>query len=309
MEAMGKWSLNMHHKVFSNFQCWEGEVEAGFAPNFLGVMTRVSFFPQIMKQHKEKRFLVTSYPGFDEEYFQWIDLLEAVTTARDQFVMIELGAGWGRWLVNAAVALQYIYGAVPYKLIGVEAEPTHFRWMHKHFHDNDIDPDRHQLIQAAVADKDGSVWFLHGNPAGCYGQRIVPAVRLLPRRIREFLRDRRSETVLQTKKVEAISLNTIMRPLKEVDLIDLDVQGAEFLVLNAAVNQLDQKVKMIHIGTHSPKIENDLRTLFSGLGWINANDYSSGSETQTRWGTITFQDGVQTWINPKLSNQHNTRTM
>lgn len=292
--------MNIHHELFYRFPCWKGQVDAGFAANFLGVMTRETFFPAIMEQHNEKRFVVTDYPKFDEEYFEWIDLLEAVTTARGQFTMIELGAGWGRWLVNAAFAVSR-YGDFPYTLIGVEAEPTHFRWLNAHFRENGMDVNRHQLIQAAVGEKDGSMWFLQGDAAGCYGQRIIPKTRLLPRRIRELLRKRRGGVALHTRKVKAISLNTLLRSLNKVDLLDLDVQGVEFVVLNAATEQLDQKVKRIHIGTHGQKIEASLRNLFSKLSWINANDYPSHCECQTRWGAISFQDGVQTWINPKLS--------
>ena len=36
------------------------------------------------------------------EYFEWLDLLHAVQDARDRFVMVELGAGYGRWAVRAA---------------------------------------------------------------------------------------------------------------------------------------------------------------------------------------------------------------
>ena len=43
---------------------------------------------------------ILPYPDFCEEYFEWIDVLESVLAADQQFVMIELGAGYGRWLVQ-----------------------------------------------------------------------------------------------------------------------------------------------------------------------------------------------------------------
>jgi hypothetical protein len=86
-----------------------------------------------------------------------------------------------------------------------------------------------------------------------------------------------------------------------VDLIDLDVQGTELIVLSSAVEQLSQKVKRVHIGTHGEEIESGLRTLFQNLGWTKLNDYACGSESETPWGVIKFGDGVQTWINPKLT--------
>ncbi len=286
----------IHHEVFYKFKCWEGEIEAGFRPNFLGVMTRESFL--LEPQPSERRFVATQYPAVNEMYFEWIDVLEAVTAARGQFTMIELGAGWGRWLVNAAAALRY-YSGLPCRLIGVEAEPTHFRWMRMHFRDNGLDPDRHQLIQAAVAGKDGKVWFLTGCPSKCYGQAIVRKPSW-SQRLRELFATGRSEEDFHVKRVKAVSLNTLLQPLDQIDLVDLDVQGAEFVVLKAAAEQLEQKVKKVHIETHNHEIESGLRSLFRDLGWKNVYDYAISSEVHTQCGTVEFGGGLQTWINPRL---------
>jgi hypothetical protein len=72
------------------------------------------------------RHVETDYPPFDEEYFEWIDLLEAITSAKGQFTMLELGGGWGRWTANAATALRHL-GGLPHTLVVVEAESTHFQ--------------------------------------------------------------------------------------------------------------------------------------------------------------------------------------
>ena len=291
----------MHHEVFYKFKCWQGEVQPGFTPNFLGVVTREHFFTSWMEYHPDKRFVTTAYPEVNEEYFEWIDLLEAVTQAHEKFTMIELGAGWGRWLVNAAVALR-AYSGIPCQLIGVEAEPTHFQWMKTHFQDNRLDIDNHQLIQAAVADQDGKGWFLMGRPDRCYGQYLLSK----PSRLQWFrslisnLKDAKDS--FRIKRVKTVSLSTLLRPLDRVDLVDLDIQGAELLVLDAASNQLTQKVKKVHVETHNPNVEVGVRQLFQGLGWEKLNDYSGGNrESPTPWGIIKFQGGCQTWINPRLS--------
>ena len=78
-------------------------------------------------------------------------MLESVLEADDGFTMVELGAGWGRWLVDAWSVLKQI-GKTDKRLllVGVEAEPTHFEWMKQHFADNGLD------VQAASADPGGS---------------------------------------------------------------------------------------------------------------------------------------------------------
>ena len=55
-------------------------------------------------------------PRFDEEYFEWVDVLESVLLTTERFTMIELGAGWGRWLARGAAAAER--RSVPFLLVG-----------------------------------------------------------------------------------------------------------------------------------------------------------------------------------------------
>jgi FkbM family methyltransferase len=285
-----------HHEIFDKFKCWEGYVDPGFTENFLGVMTKVGYFiTDKPESFSERRHIVTDFPPFsNEEYFEWIDLLEVVTSAKGQFRMIELGAGYGRWLANAVAALRQVNN-LPYELIGVEAEPTHFKWLKEHLEINNVDLPRCQLIQAAVSGHDGNDWFYVGRADEWYGQAIASSPSSLAGKLRALFRKTR------VQKVESVSLNTLLRPLTgHVDLIDLDVQGAEFDVLEKAAEEIAAKVKRVHIGTHGSKMESGLRNLFNALKWEQLNDYPCGRRCQTPWGTISFQDGVQTYINPRL---------
>jgi FkbM family methyltransferase len=271
-----------HHHVVSRFPCWQGKVPEGFTVNFLGVLTRVDYYEgysEIARQYPPDRHLRTEYPPFDEEYFEWIDLLEAVAAAEDRFTMLELGAGHGRWTVNAAVALRHS-ARLPGTLIAVEAEPTHFQWMVQHIKDNSVESEKVHLIQAAVNGSGGKVGFYvgesnFGGPANWYGQCLGgPHV------------------------VDAISLKALLQPVEVVDLIDLDIQGAELEVLEPAAREVDAKVKRVHIGTHGPKIDEGLSSLFGRLGWECVRFFRCGSTVATEYGTIFFRDGVQTWLNP-----------
>jgi FkbM family methyltransferase len=282
-----------HDPLFRQYACWSGDVPAGFAVNFFGVKTRQDYTTAVTRDPSSRSsrpsYVTTTYPDFGEEYFEWIDILESVANADKQFVMIELGAGYGRWLVNAATALRKTRRLVPY-LIGVEAEPSHFEMMKQHFRDNDLDPDRHLLMRAAVAPHDGTVRFFVGHSREWYGQRIVPNLNA---RVEGY-------PTLSVETVRAVSLNTLLRQLEQVDLIDLDVQGDEYGVLSTAVDELDAKVKRVHIGTHGRMIEKGLRGLFRPLGWRALNDYPTKEECVTPYGKIRFQDGVQSWVNERL---------
>jgi len=280
----------IHHLVFTNFKQFKGEIDPAFQVNFLGVVTRNSFIAGLVASLGQELptfdpAIPVSYPVFDEEYFEWIDLLEAVLGADKKFTMIELGAGYGRWLVNAAFAVKHYHGELPIKLIGLEAEPTHFRWMRQHFLDNGIDPGQHELIHSAVDEREGTVYFHTGKPDEWYGQSIAQELDSLP------------ESVIQVK---ATTLNEILRDVDSVDLVDLDVQGAELAVLRSAIEELNGKVRRIHIGTHGCNIEQGLRELFGKHEWFKVNDYPCNSLHITKWGKISFGDGVQTWLNPRL---------
>jgi FkbM family methyltransferase len=282
----------MHHPVFSRFERFRGTVPTEFHVNFLGVMTRNAYTSGLFTArgwHFPPSGLVEpTYPLLDDEYFEWIDTLEAVLDAKQRFTAIELGAGFGRWLVNAAAAARQQRPDLEVRLIGVEAEPTHFQWMKQHFRDNGLDPEQHQLLEAAIDGADRTCSFYVGRPDEWWGQSIADP--------------RRPITDASVRQVETFSLKRLLSGLELVDLIDLDIEGAELVVLSSAIDELDRKVKRVHIGTHTREIERGLRALFWQHGWHKKTDAECDQTEPTEWGEIAFQNGVQTWINPRLAS-------
>jgi FkbM family methyltransferase len=296
------------HPVFDAFRPWVGRVEPGWDVNFLGVRTRVAFFSVFARlaDYPRGELIEAPKPVPNEDYFEWIALLEAVVEARDRFAMVELGAGWGRWIVNGIAALRAV-GGLPYRVVGVEPEPTHFRWMTQHLKDNDVDLRRATLIEAAVAQDDGSVRFHVGEAADWYGQRIahpeeVTSATGHPRTVRSLLRRGRGRptTGRGIKRVRAVSVRSVLQELERVDLLDVDIQGAEADALEPAGEVLDECVKCVYVGTHDRANEERLRAQFAGLGWTSVYDFPGGGTAETAWGRIMFEDGVQLWLNPKL---------
>ena len=229
-------------------------------------------------------------PLAGEDLFEWLDLFQALEKAREIFTMVELGAGCGRWLVAAATAMRR--GAnLPVRLIGVEAEHGHFGMMRQHFLDNEIDPDHHMLIEAAVTEKDGPVYFVQGRSEEWRGQAILPSPDY-------GFGDWPGAWVATAP---GISLRTVLDDVDLVDLVDMDVQGAEAAVVRGSQKTLTDKVKRVHIGTHNAAAEGELSELFSAMRWECRNRYRCHSTVMTQFGEISFQDGIQTWINPKLS--------
>ena len=279
------------HPVFTKVPRWTGSVGPGMTANWLGTVTRSIYNNN--NSAPTGRILTPYIPSVDDGYFEWIDLLESVLEADDGFTMVELGAGWGRWLVDAWGVLKQIGKShKEVLLVGVEAEPTHFEWMKEHFADNGLDVRRHRLIQAAVAANDGVANFVIGHAEAWYGQAIVSGVG------DQF----NNWPEASVKEVATVSLATALKDIALVDLIDMDIQGAEADVVEASRDLLDQRVKRVHIGTHGGDIEARLRTAFAGMGWRCHYDFAHGGDAVTPFGTVSFGDGVQSWINPRYAS-------
>jgi hypothetical protein len=153
--------------VFERFTPQPVELPTGFkADSFLG--TR--YCPDFDATRTDDG--VPWPPKADEEYFEWLSLLAAALEAPDVLTFVEAGAGYGRWSIRAAAAARAL--GKPYRLVCVEAEPTHFGWMVQTLKDNDIDPANHHIHFAAVAGQSGEVEMLTGagrwRPESWWGQ-------------------------------------------------------------------------------------------------------------------------------------------
>jgi FkbM family methyltransferase len=290
-----------HHPVMHTFIRRPATSEPEVHSDFLGVRTRTEF-----QEGSTASTGDAPLPAFDEEYFEWVDVLAAVREADDEFVMVELGAGYGRWSIRAAAAVKQKPGC-RFRCIAVEAEPAHFRWMRQHFKDNGLVPSDHDLIWAAVGPTPGFVPFWVGDSSQWYGQAVATHTDTLPpdARTRRKLRARSalgrppvvSHDTPSVLWVPCVTLAELISPYPYIDLLDIDIQGHEYDVLASSIDLLTERVRRIHIGTHSRQIEHDLRALFAKRGWKNLNDYPSQSRVETPYGEVSFGDGVQTWLN------------
>ncbi len=273
--------------------------------DFLGCKIRQEFLPAAMRTGVAQ----SSYPRRDEEYQEWIDVLESVVSARGSYTMIELGAGFGRWSVRAAQAVRQFSG-LPFHLVAVEPEPRHFEWLAKHLRDNGIDPAEHTLIQAVVAETSSDALFYvstkegkDGGPAEWYGQSLAREHDRVVFGGSEYLglAAQRHKSGWSSITVPGITLREVLSGRERVDLVDFDVQGEELKVISSAVEEITRCVKRLHVGTHSRRIERELRRLLPKHGWECIASYKCFSRQLTPWGRISFVDGVQSWVNPRLA--------
>jgi len=279
-----------HHPSIRAIRPWRGDVPAGFFVNWVGSLLAQHFNERMAPMNPG--FFAPTLPDVSEEYFDWAAILEAIDVCADRFTMVELGAGHGRWVVDAWNAMRRKgLAGKPLHLVAVEAEPQHFRWLQEHFRNNDLDPAKHRLIEAAVAGQAGTVSFISGHSGAWYGQAIFSGQEIQIEKYPE----------VQTIEVPALTLDQVLDGIDHVDLLHMDIQGAELDVCTASMATMMAKVRRVHIGTHGASIDTGLRRLFRAAGWRNLHDYPCKQANTTPYGVIQFGDGVQSWLNPRLA--------
>lgn len=249
-------------------------------------------------------------PQVGEEYFEWIDLLQAVLDSmpRGRFTMLDLGAGTGRWGINAILAARQKH-IKHIDVRFVEAEPQHFQWLMSAFSMNDIHCPEvwRPAFNAAISYHPAPVKFLIGNgkyhAANWYGQYIenIPAdITTETYCGHNVLRAKDTDCPKSFVWIGSITPEEVALDLPVVDYVDMDLQGAELNIVQNSMPFLNQKVRRIHIGTHGEKVEQELRQAFTRHNWKCVWDFPGHRTNETPYGPVEFQDGVQSWINTKL---------
>jgi len=299
-------------EAFRAFPFVRGSIDADVIRTRVGSVQRRSFDAGIAEdQHVHDRFLFDFYCAEtiltdNTGVFEWLDICETVLAAKNNYTFVELGAGYARWSV-IAYFMATRFRSLRTKLICVEPEPTHYRWAVQNFLDNGIPVRDHVLLEGAVSRKDGYVLFHVGDPAAWYGQSVIqelqPSLRERLARL-EALGPRKEPEVKDGERgrrcVKAYSLASVLEPVDCADLVHMDLQGSEYEALAGGVSVINEKVKRLHIGTHSPRIEARFQTLLGENGWTCLRNYPQGRR-ETEFGQMDFEDGIQTWVNPRLA--------
>ena len=267
------WEGN-HHPSLLRIEPWKGEVSGNYSVDFLGVRTDPKFRGHF--NPSPKGFLETAYPEPDQSYFEYIFLLESIASATGPiYTILELGAGYGYWLVSASEAVRIRSDLSPC-LVGVEMEAARYRWMLEHFKNNGLDPGDHHLLQAAVSDHDGmSSYQAEEHEGEDYGLSLS-----------------KMSSSNRSVQVPCTRLGPILDLHAQVDLLHMDIQGEELRVIQDARSEINDKVGHLVIGTHSGSIHRRIRALLLADGWSIRFDYSGKSHHRTDFGKILFVDGV-----------------
>jgi FkbM family methyltransferase len=280
------------------FEPHSGKGESGFLIDFLGGRTRVAY----LKGYEHFDGTVLGTPDRESpvlhEHDEWLGALTSVLEARrrDALVAIELGAGWGPWLVACALAAARL-GIRTVHLVGVEATTSHHAMMLNHFRDNGLDPEAHELLVGAVGDAHGVVRFPRlPDPAADWGATELTLmdgelVDKLGRRFEEF------------EEVPCYTITDLVGRFPAVDLLHIDIQGTEATAVPTAMQTLTDRVRRVVVGTHGLKLDRDISEAFGSAGWVVEAQRPS---MLTPAGAL-LRDGVQVWRNDRLAQRSGGR--
>lgn len=272
----------------------DAKAEPGFIVDFLGSRIRASSLWKGARNLQGQLLDLPVPADFHAEAIEWIGLLKAVRSATGRYVAMELGAGFGPWIVAGGVAARY-RGINDIRLYAVEGDPQHFRFLNQHFADNGFEPRKHVLIQAAVGATAGlASWPIldEASAAESWGDRPIRSNG-----------DYAGRSLPNTQPVQVVAMRDLVLREPLWDLIHIDIQGDEVAVCRSCIEELNARTRWLIVGTHSRKIDGDLLELMCGAGWLLEHEKPAKFTFFSNPATLeamTTLDGTQVWRNPRF---------
>ena len=149
----------------------------------------------------------------------------------------------------------------------MDNKPMHTSWTRQHFALNGFDPSQYQIIRGLA---------FRGDP-------------------------------LQPMGKDVYHLNQILKDVDHVDLLDIDVQGAEKYILRSKldIDALQQKVMRVHIEAHSVPTGTILTSMLMKHGFRilrNATSHMSWMYHAPHIGEVMFRSGYIAASNTRFEN-------
>ncbi len=287
-DALWNWSSEFDAEaLLARFHIRDQTPEPGIVRNFLGTRITPAIYPQILAPMAGSVDGIPAPGNWHADIAEWAAALYSVAQAHDRYRIVELGCGWGCWIVNMGVAARGLGLAVD--LAGVEGDRNHLANARATLALNGFDPKDYRLWHGVAGPKPGQALFPDpaAGTAHWGGEPVFyPDAATLA--------DARTRTDVQI--LDCVTLDELGGG-QPIDLLHIDIQGgeADYVAGNAAA--MDRLVKRVLIGTHSRVIEGRLMAHFSDLGWRMEMERAAVMPLVNGRPAIRI-DGVQMWANP-----------
>jgi hypothetical protein len=234
-------------------------------------------------------------------------LLYSIATSGPAYRLVSLGAAPGEWPIRAAVACGAIKPARDCRSLNVEADAGHVAITEANLANNGLQPERHKVLRAVAAWRDGWAYFPVIKSGVDWGAGIA-AISDRPDELASNIlisetakRDRLAAsgaTTMEYQTVPAVTLRTLFVETGPVDCVHCDIQGAEAAVFPASMDAMNSMVRICCVATHGVQIERTLIETFDQHGWkLGAAAPCVPTPESTE---IVTRDGAFAWVNPRL---------
>ena len=284
-----------HEALLRSMVVREAEVGSDRFTDGFGQVTLFSCVPFNSQFDPGRLTLPIPDDGFHAEAPEYIAIADSVKRAGSRYCIVELGAAWGPW-VGLGGVMGRNRGVKEIELIAVEALPARFELLRRHLAVNALRPEQGdettlggvscRLLAGAVTPARTVVWF-PDVPVTDLGSAVSDS---------DAAKDYRGRRV-RNLRVEGYPLDEILRD-SHVDLLHVDVQGAELEIVRANLDLLARQVSAMMIATHSRVIEGALIALLYEHGW----DLELEKPCRVAWRAqppsqeaMTEVDGCQYW--------------
>lgn len=258
--------------------------------NFLGVIIDPAYLPHILGGREGQIEGAPIPANWHADLAEFAAALRAVDLSTGSFRMVELGCGWGCWLLITGVAARR--RGLTVDLIGAEADEGHVAFAQQGCRENGFGEDQARIMRRIVGPNPGTALFPKQSISGIeWG--LEPIFSATEEQIRL------AATGDHYDILPILTFEEICADGRPVDLVHMDIQGGEADFLDACILQMNERVAYLVVGTHSRQIEGRIYDIMLANGWRLEIDRAalfnlSMSPPQT---TV---DGVQGWRNPRL---------
>ncbi len=286
--------------LFAKYAVTDAEVRPSSVTDFLGVKTDVEFVPWA-KHFAGQRLAAPPIPddSIRAEAIEYFAVLHAFDTApsRARFTLAELGASFGPWICTAGVVARRL-GFQKIRLIAVEASQFMHRLIRTHLENNDL---RSELLPGLYAKVlCGAVWV---DESTLYFPKVTSAMNNGFQASSGSVDTDCVGRTVESVPVQGMTLPRILGDEEQIDLLHIDIHGAEAQVVPKAIDLLNARVRRLLLGTHSRYIDGLMMKIFHEAGWVLLRERPTKFTFVPALGGLdgmTTRDGGQYWINPRL---------
>lgn len=262
----------------------------GRVMNFLGIAINPQIFPSALEPLNGFIEAAPMPNNWHADLAEWGAALHAVDLSGPTFTMIELGCGWGCWMLNTGMAARRTGRGV--HVIGVEGDAGHIAFAKAGLAENGFADYESTLVTGIAAGQSGVALFPLQETAGeSWG--LEPVLGADEARTQELMATGRYSAL------PMISLAELAAAHARIDLLHIDIQGGEADLVEACLDILSAKFAYVLIGTHSREIEGRLFEVMLGAGWVLDMERPAFLTLAGDRPEVTV-DGVQSWRNPAL---------